>query len=122
MVVQRSNLTRLRGVKATELCCYNRRSDGPKALVRRRFTNPRRLHVRPGVPLRSRSRITLLWLFLVCTVLASAESPSSLYNKGKKAEARQDYIAAYDFYKQAYDQKPEELKYRVSFQRLRFLA
>ncbi|HEX7960474.1 MAG TPA: cohesin domain-containing protein [Terriglobales bacterium] len=63
----------------------------------------------------------LLTVFLLLPI-ASAETSSSLYNKGKKAEARQDYEAAYEFYKQAYDQKPQELRYRVKYERLRFLA
>ncbi len=53
---------------------------------------------------------------------ASGESPQSLYNKGAKAEARQDYEAAYDFYKQAYAQKPQELRYRIKYERMKFLA
>jgi general secretion pathway protein D len=51
-----------------------------------------------------------------------AESAKSLHNKGVKAEARQDYEAAYEFYKAAYNQKPDELKYRISFERTRFQA
>lgn len=53
---------------------------------------------------------------------ALAESARSLYNKGKNAEARQNYEQAYDFYKQAYDQRPQDLSYRSAFERLRFLA
>ena len=63
-----------------------------------------------------------LLMFALAVPIASAESPNSLYNKGKKAEARQDYEAAYEFYKQAYDQKPQELRYRVKYERLKFLA
>src|SRR6267154_5103802 len=53
---------------------------------------------------------------------AIAESAKSLYNKGRNAEARQNYEQAYDFYKQAYDQKPQDASYRSAFERLRFLA
>jgi general secretion pathway protein D len=65
---------------------------------------------------------------LICILLsmvalpALTETAKSLYNKGKIAEARQNYEQAYDFYKQAYDQKPDELFYRSAFERLRFLA
>jgi len=52
----------------------------------------------------------------------AADSAKSLYNKGRDAEARQNYEQAYDFYKQAFDLKPTNLSYRVSFERLRFLA
>ena len=51
-----------------------------------------------------------------------AESAKSLYSKGKVAEQRQNYEQAYDFYKQAYDKKPQELTYRSAYERLRFLA
>ncbi|MGA9042134.1 MAG: cohesin domain-containing protein [Terriglobales bacterium] len=53
---------------------------------------------------------------------AFAESAKSLYEKGKDAEARQNYEQAYDFYKQAYELKPQTLDYRSSYERLRFLA
>src|SRR5437764_450773 len=61
-------------------------------------------------------------LLVNLSFLSAAESAKSLYNKGKIAEARQNYEQAYDFYKQAYDQKPDELFYRSAFERLRFLA
>src|SRR6266481_5270560 len=53
---------------------------------------------------------------------ADAESAKSLYSKGKLAEARQNYEQAYDFFKQAYDLKPEDVSYRAAFERLKFLA
>jgi general secretion pathway protein D len=65
---------------------------------------------------------------LICILLslvalpALTESAKSLYNKGKIAEARQNFEQAYDFYKQAYDQKPDDLFYRSAYERLRFLA
>src|SRR5947209_17995347 len=65
---------------------------------------------------------TLTILFLFAAFLSAAESAKSLFQKGVKAEARQDYEAAYDFYKAAYQQKPEELKYRVPFERTRMLS
>lgn len=52
----------------------------------------------------------------------AADSVRSLFNKGVKAEARQDYEAAYEFYKAAYDKHPDDLKFRVPFERVRFLA
>lgn len=61
-------------------------------------------------------------MIVFAAILSAAESAKTLFNKGVKAEARQDYEAAYDFYKAAYQQKPEELKYRVPYERLRFLA
>lgn len=54
--------------------------------------------------------------------IGAAESAKSLFNKGKDAEARQNYEAAFDYYKQAYEQKPRDLAYRASYERTRFLA
>jgi general secretion pathway protein D len=65
----------------------------------------------------------ILMLMLVCSVtLLAADSAKTLYKKGVDAEARQDYEAAYAFYKQAYDLRPADIKYRVPFERTRFLA
>ena len=69
----------------------------------------------------TRSALVISVLFLIA-LSALAESARSLYNKGKAAEARQNYEQAYDFYKQAYDKSPQELFYRSAFERLRFLA
>lgn len=72
--------------------------------------------------MRQSSRLTLLFLLLIFALPAPAESPRSLYNKGKKAEARQDYMAAFEAYRMAYEQKPTDLAYRIAYQRTRFLA
>jgi general secretion pathway protein D len=64
----------------------------------------------------------LTFLLLFAAFLSAAESAKSLFQKGVKAEARQDYEAAYDYYKAAYQQKPEELKYRVPYERTRMLS
>ena len=64
----------------------------------------------------------ILTFVLFCSALVGAESAKSFHQKGTKAEARQDYEAAYEYYKQAYDLKPTEIKYRVPFERTRFLA
>jgi general secretion pathway protein D len=62
----------------------------------------------------------LFLLFL--TLPAFADQAKSLWQKGADAEARQNYEQAYDFYKQAYTLKPKDLKYRASYERLRFLS
>jgi len=68
-------------------------------------------------------RPALVGLLLSLLILpAVAESAKSLYNKGRIAEARQNYEQAYDLYKQAYDQKPQDASYRSAYERLRFLA
>jgi general secretion pathway protein D len=66
--------------------------------------------------------VTLTILFLCAAFLSAAESAKTLFQKGVKAEARQDYEAAFEFYKAAYQQKPENLQYRVPFERTRMLS
>jgi general secretion pathway protein D len=63
----------------------------------------------------------VLVLVLVLPLLAD-ESARSLYNKGKDAEVRENYEAAFDFYQKAWDKKPKDVKYKASMQRMRFLA
>jgi general secretion pathway protein D len=73
--------------------------------------------------MRSLLRPAVVLLLVVAIVLPFAgESAKSLYLKGKDAEARQNYEQAYDFYKAAYGQKPQDLDYRSAYERLRFLA
>jgi general secretion pathway protein D len=64
----------------------------------------------------------LLLLVAVATLPAIADKAKDLYAKGQDAEARQQYVAAYDFFKQAYDLKPKDLRYRAAFERIRFEA
>jgi general secretion pathway protein D len=64
----------------------------------------------------------LLLLVAVVTLPAAADKAKTLYLKGQDAEARQNYEAAYDFYKQAYDLKPRDLRYRAAFEHTRFEA
>ena len=61
-------------------------------------------------------------LLLALVLPAAADKAKSLFNQGKDAEARQNYEAAFDLYKQAYDLKPKDLAYRAAYERLRFLA
>ncbi len=63
-----------------------------------------------------------LWLVAVTLPAVAADKAKDLYAKGQDAEARQQYEAAYDFYKQAYDLKPKDLRYRASFEHARFEA
>lgn len=64
----------------------------------------------------------MVLLVLAVSLAIAADKAKTVYNKGKDAEARQNYEQAYDFYKQAYDLKPGDLTYRSAFERLRFLA
>ena len=73
--------------------------------------------------MRISNRSTLLLLACVLAVSTShAESAKSLYHKGQQAEARQNYLEAYEAYKAAYDEKPTDLRYRSSFERMKFQA
>jgi general secretion pathway protein D len=63
-----------------------------------------------------------LWLVAVTLPAVAADKAKDLYAKGQDAEARQQFEAAYDFYKQAYDLKPKDLRYRASFEHARFEA
>ncbi len=69
-----------------------------------------------------RPTVVVLLLGIIIVVAAAADKAKALYNKGKDAEARQNYEQAYDCYKEAYDLKPTDLGYRSSYERLRFLA
>jgi general secretion pathway protein D len=71
-----------------------------------------------------RLTVVLALLFVVVALPAVAEKakPKTLWDKGREAEARQDYEAAYTFYHQAYELKPTDLRYRASYERVRFLA
>jgi general secretion pathway protein D len=64
----------------------------------------------------------VLLLVVLAILPAIADKAKTLYEKGQDAEARQNYEAAYGFFKQAYDLKPKDLRYRASFARMRFQA
>src|SRR6202521_3816387 len=62
-------------------------------------------------------------LLVVLPILpAIADKAKTIYEQGQDAEARQSYEASYDLYKQAYDLKPKDLRYRAGYERMRFKA
>jgi general secretion pathway protein D len=61
-------------------------------------------------------------LVIIAILPAIADKAKSAYEKAQDAEARENFEAAYNFYKQAYDLKPKDLRYKASFERLRFKA
>ena len=71
-------------------------------------------------------RPALFVLVLLCLRLPdfakTIDSAKALYDKGQDAEARQNYEQAFDYFKQAYNLKPKDLRYRTAFERNRFLA
>src|SRR4051794_21274533 len=64
----------------------------------------------------------VLSLVAALTLPAIADKAKDLYVKGQDAEARQQYEAAFDLFRQAYDLKPKDLRYRAAFEHSRFDA
>ena len=67
-------------------------------------------------------RLAGLVLALTVSLPAVADKAGSAYKKGVDAEARQQYEQAYDFFKEAFDLKPKDIRYRAAFTRIRFYA
>jgi general secretion pathway protein D len=65
--------------------------------------------------------VGLLVLLVVMSAVAGDKAKAA-YAKGQDAEAREHFEEAYNFYKQAFDLKPKDLRYKSSFERLRFKA
>jgi general secretion pathway protein D len=61
-------------------------------------------------------------LVLAITLPVAADHARSMFLKGQDAEARQNYEAAYDDYREAYESKPKDTRYRAAYERIRFLA
>ena len=59
---------------------------------------------------------------LVPVVHAKGKSAKALYKQGQAAENRDDYLAAYEAYAEAFQKDPNNLYYKTSYQRLRFTA
>jgi general secretion pathway protein D len=69
-----------------------------------------------------RPALLLLLVAVVTPAGIAADKAKDFFLKGQDAEARQNPEAAYDFYKQAYDLKPKDLRYRSAFEHARFEA
>ena len=69
-------------------------------------------------------RPALFMLLVLCLCLAgiAADKAKDLYEKGADAQARQDYEKAYEYFKEAYDLKPKDLRFRTAYERNKFLA
>src|SRR6266581_3739711 len=81
-----------------------------------------RLSARGPVMKRLIRPAAIVLLVLAITLPAAADKAKSFFNKGRDAEARQNYEEAYQDFKQAYELKPKDLTYRASYERTRFLA
>ncbi len=66
--------------------------------------------------------LTLSALALAATHTGYAQSANKLYNQGRAAESRDDVEGAYDAYAKAYQKKPTDLRYKISWERLRLDA
>jgi general secretion pathway protein D len=66
--------------------------------------------------------LALLLILAVSTLASNTKQAKQLYQKGVDAQARQDYITAYNFYHQAYELQPTDLTYRSAYEFVRFLA
>ncbi len=66
--------------------------------------------------------LALLLMLAVSALASNVKQAKQLYQKGVEAQARQDYITAYNFYHQAYELQPTDLTYRSSYEYVRFLA
>ncbi len=89
------------------------RGDGPG-------TNPRGFN---DVIKRFTRVLAMLFIVAALPALASNDKPANaLYEKGKAAQARQDYIEAYNDYHQAWELKPTDLRYRAAAEFVRYLA
>ena len=66
--------------------------------------------------------LALLLIMAVSAFASNAKQAKQLYQKGVDAQARQDYITAYNFYHQAYELQPTDLTYRSAYEYVRFLA
>jgi general secretion pathway protein D len=64
----------------------------------------------------------LLMAAVVPAMASSDKAAKALYDKGQAAQARQDYIEAYNDYHQAWQLKPTDLRYRAAAEFVRFLA
>jgi general secretion pathway protein D len=68
------------------------------------------------------SLATIVFVVLAVTIPLGAENARSAYNKGVDAEKRQDYERAFEYYQEAYRQKPKDLRYRTAYEHTKFLA
>ncbi len=69
-----------------------------------------------------RRLVSGLLLVLLFTLPAAADQASGAYKQGQRAEQDQKYEQAYENFRQAYQLKPNDVRYRAAFERTRFEA
>ncbi len=71
---------------------------------------------------RAAAGLSLLLIFVLLAGVAHAQSASAWSKRGQQAEAREDYDAAFEAYRQAWLKKPNDIGYKERYERLRFEA
>jgi len=64
----------------------------------------------------------MLLLFVWAAMPAHAQSAGAWNKRGEQAEAREDFDAAFEAYRQAHLKKPEDMRYKTHYERMRFQA
>lgn len=68
------------------------------------------------------SLVAMLLIVLAASLPLAADSARSNYNKGVDAEKRQDYERAFEYFQEAFRQKPKDVRYRAAYEHTKFLA
>ncbi len=68
------------------------------------------------------SLVAMLLIVLAASRPLAADSAHSNYKKGIDAEKRQDYERAFEYFQEAFRQKPKDLRYRAAYEHTKFLA
>jgi general secretion pathway protein D len=68
------------------------------------------------------SLVAMLLIVLAASLPLAADSARSNYNKGVDAEKRQDYERAFEYFQEAFREKPKEIRYRAAYEHTKFLA
>ena len=89
--------------------------------------NGRRAANSTGQPKRGSVLAAGHWALLLavvgwCAATAHAQSAGTWNKRGVNAEAREDYDAAFEAFRQAHLKKPKDLRYQTRYERLRFEA
>lgn len=66
--------------------------------------------------------IAMLLFLALASVTAQAQSARAWDKRGAKAEAREDFDAAFEAYRQAHLKSPNDLRYKTHYERIRFQA
>jgi len=64
----------------------------------------------------------MLLLFVWAAMPAHAQSAGSWNKRGERAEAREDFDAAFEAFRQAHLKKPNDIRYKTHYERTRFQA